>query len=163
MYVILVEFGLFYVYFKNVEIVVEKILVEIFEVDYVECEDFCNVIIFIIDFKDVKDFDDVFFICFIKLGLWEVGVYIVDVIYYVKEGGVIDKEVEKCVIFVYLVDCIIFMLFEWLCNFICFFCFDEEKLVFFVIFNMNEKGEVKDLCIVYIIIKSDCCFIYEEV
>ena len=45
------------------------------------------------------------------------------------------------------------MLPERLCNFICSRRPDEEKLAFSVIFNMNEKGEVKDSRIVHTIIK----------
>ena len=48
------------------------------------------------------------------------------------------------------------------CNFICSLRPDEEKLAFSVIFNMNEKGEVKDSRIVHTIIKSDRRFTYEE-
>ena len=54
------------------------------------------------------------------------------------------------------------MLPERLCNFICSLRPDEEKLAFSVIFNMNEKGEVKDSRIVHTIIKSDRRFTYEE-
>ena len=142
MHAILAEFGLPYV--------------------YAEREDFRNVTTFTIDPKDAKDFDDALSIRLIKPGLWEVGVHIADVTHYVKEGGVIDKEAEKRATSVYLVDRTIPMLPERLCNFICSLRPDEEKLAFSVIFNMNEKGEVKDSRIVHTIIKSDRRFTYEE-
>ena len=126
MHAILAEFGLPYVYPKNVETAAEKIPAEISEADYAEREDFRNVT------------------------------------HYIKEGGVIDKEAEKRATSVYLVDRTIPMLPERLCNFICSLRPDEEKLAFSVIFNMNEKGEVKDSRIVHTIIKSDRRFTYEE-
>ena len=141
MHAILAEFGLPYVYPKNVETAAEKIPAEISETDYAEREDFRNVTTFTIDPKDAKDFDDALSIRLIKPGLWEVGVHIADVTHYVKEGGVIDKEAEKRATSVYLVDRTIPMLPERLCNFICSLRPDEEKLAFSVIFNMNEKGE----------------------
>ena len=162
MHAILAEFGLPYVYPKNVETAAEKIPAEISEADYAEREDFSNVTTFTIDPKDAKDFDDALSIRLIKPGLWEVGVHIADVTHYVKEGGVIDKEAEKRATSVYLVDSTIPMLPERLCNFICSLRPDEEKLAFSVIFNMNEKGEVKDSRIVHTIIKSDRRFTYEE-
>ena len=162
MHAILAEFGLPYVYTKNVETAAEKIPAEISEADYAAREDFRNVTTFTIDPKDAKDFDDALSIRLIKPGLWEVGVHIADVTHYVKEGGVIDKEAEKRATSVYLVDRTIPMLPERLCNFICSLRPDEEKLAFSVIFNMNEKGEVKDSRIVHTIIKSDRRFTYEE-
>lgn len=76
------------------------------------CCDLWEIIIIIVDFEDVKDFDDVLFICYLENGEIEVGVYIVDVMYYVKEGILLDKEVFNCFIFVYLVDWVFFMLLE---------------------------------------------------
>lgn len=162
MHAILAEFGLPYVYPKNVETAAEKIPAEINEADYAEREDFRNVTTFTIDPKDAKDFDDALSIRLIKPGLWEVGVHIADVTHYVKEGSVIDKEAEKRATSVYLVDRTIPMLPERLCNFICSLRPDEEKLAFSVIFDMNEKGEVKDSRIVHTVIKSDRRFTYEE-
>ena len=162
MHAILAEFGLPYVYPRNVETAAEKIPAEINEADYAEREDFRNITTFTIDPKDAKDFDDALSIRPIKPGLWEVGVHIADVTHYVKEGSVIDKEAEKRATSVYLVDRTIPMLPERLCNFICSLRPDEEKLAFSVIFDMNEKGEVKDSRIVHTVIKSDRRFTYEE-
>ena len=162
MHAILAEFGLPYIYPKNVETAAEKIPAEITEADYAEREDFRNVTTFTIDPKDAKDFDDALSIRLINPGLWEVGVHIADVTHYVKEGSVIDKEAEKRATSVYLVDRTIPMLPERLCNFICSLRPDEEKLAFSVIFEMNEKGDVKDSRIVHTVIKSDRRFTYEE-
>ena len=162
MHAILAEFGLPYVYPKNVETAAEKIPAEISEADYAEREDFRNVTTFTIDPKDAKDFDDALSIRLIKPGLWEVGVHIADVTHYVKEGGVIDKEAEKRATSVYLVDRTIPMLPERLCNFICSLRPNEEKLAFSVIFDITEKGEVRNSRIVHTVINSDRRFTYEE-
>ena len=162
MHAILAEFGLTYVYHKNVETAAEKIPAEISEADYAEREDFRNVTTFTIDPKDAKDFDDALSIRLIKPGLWEVGVHIADVTHYVKEGGVIDKEAEKRATSVYLVDRTIPMLPERLCNFICSLRPNEEKLAYSVIFTLNDNAEVKDYRIRHTVIKSDRRFTYEE-
>ena len=162
MHAILAEFGLPYVYPKNVETAAEKIPAEISETDYAEREDFRNVTTFTIDPKDAKDFDDALSIRLIKPGLWEVGVHIADVTHYVKEGSVIDKEAEKRATSVYLVDRTIPMLPERLCNFICSLRPNEEKLAFSVIFDITEKGEIKDSRIAHTVINSDRRFTYEE-
>ena len=162
MHAILAEYGLPYVYPKNVEAAAEKIPAEITEADYAEREDFRAVTTFTIDPKDAKDFDDALSIRLIKPGLWEVGVHIADVTHYVKEGSTIDKEAEKRATSVYLVDRTIPMLPERLYNFICSLRPNEEKLAFSVIFDMNEKGEVKNSRIKHTVIKSDRRFTYEE-
>ena len=117
---------------------------------------------FNIDPKDAKDFDDALSIRKLKDGLWEVGVHIADVTHYVKEGSIIDKEAEKRATSVYLVDRTIPMLPERLCNFICSLRPNEEKLAFSVIFDITEKGEVRDSRIVHTVINSDRRFTYEE-
>lgn len=162
MHAILAEFGLPYVYPQAVETAADKIPAEISEEEIAQREDFRKVTTFTIDPKDAKDFDDALSIRQIKNGLWEVGVHIADVTHYVKEGGIIDKEAEKRATSVYLVDRTIPMLPERLCNFICSLRPDEEKLAFSVIFDITDKGEVKDSRIVHTVIKSNRRFTYEE-
>ena len=162
MHAILAEYGLPYTYPQAVEAAAEKISAEITEEDYAEREDMRDVITFTIDPKDAKDFDDALSIRQLKPGLWEVGVHIADVSHYVKEGSIIDKEAVKRATSVYLVDRTIPMLPERLCNFICSLRPDEEKLAYSVIFEMNEKAEVKDYRIRHTVIKSNRRFTYEE-
>ena len=162
MHAILAEFGLPYIYPKAVEEAADKIPAEISEEEIAKREDFRNVTTFTIDPKDAKDFDDALSIRKMKDGLWEIGVHIADVSHYVKEGGVIDKEAEKRATSVYLVDRTIPMLPERLCNFICSLRPNEEKLAYSVIFDITDKGEVKDSRIVHTVIKSDRRFTYEE-
>ena len=162
MHAILAEFGLPYVYPKAVETAADKIPAEISAEEIAKREDFRKVTTFTIDPKDAKDFDDALSIRKLKDGLWEVGVHIADVTHYVKEGGIIDKEAEKRATSVYLVDRTIPMLPERLCNFICSLRPNEEKLAFSVIFDITEKGEVRDSRIVHTVINSDRRFTYEE-
>lgn len=162
MHAILAEYGLPYVYPAQVELAAEKIPTEITKEDYAEREDFRDVTTFTIDPKDAKDFDDALSIREIKTGLWEVGVHIADVTHYVKEGSIIDKEAEKRATSVYLVDRTIPMLPEILCNKLCSLRQDEEKLAYSVIFDINEKGDVKKSRIVHTVIKSNKRFTYEQ-
>lgn len=162
MHAILAEFGLPYVYPQSVEKAADKISAEITEEEIAKREDFRQVTTFTIDPKDAKDFDDALSIRKLKEGLWEVGVHIADVSHYVKEGSIIDKEAEKRATSVYLVDRTIPMLPERLCNFICSLRPNEEKLAYSVIFEMSEKGDVKDSRIVHTVINSDRRFTYEE-
>lgn len=162
MHAILAEYGLPYVYPQAVEAAAEKLSADITPEDYAEREDFRDVVTFTIDPKDAKDFDDTLSIRTLKPGLWEVGVHIADVSHYVKEGSIIDKEAAKRATSVYLVDRTIPMLPERLCNFICSLRPDEDKLAYSVIFEMNEKAEVKNYRIRHTVIKSNRRFTYEE-
>lgn len=162
MHAILAEFGLPYVYPASVERAAERIPEEISSEEIARREDFRHVTTFTIDPKDAKDFDDALSIRKLNNGLWEVGVHIADVSHYVTEGSIIDKEALKRATSVYLVDRTIPMLPERLCNFICSLRPHEEKLAYSVIFEMNDKAEVKHSRVVHTVIKSDRRFAYEE-
>ena len=162
MHAILAEFGLPYVYPQAVEKAADKIPAEITAEEIARREDFRKVTTFTIDPKDAKDFDDALSIRKLKDNLWEVGVHIADVTHYVKQGSIIDKEAEKRATSVYLVDRTIPMLPERLCNFLCSLRPHEEKLAFSVIFDITEKGDVKNSRVVHTVIYSDRRFTYEE-
>jgi ribonuclease R len=162
MHAILAEFGLPYVYPSAVEKAADNIPAEISKEEIALREDFRKVTTFTIDPKDAKDFDDALSIQKLNDNLWEVGVHIADVSHYVKEDSIIDKEAQKRATSVYLVDRTIPMLPERLCNFICSLRPNEEKLAYSVIFDITEKGEVKDSRIVHTVIESDRRFTYEE-
>ena len=162
MHAILAEYGLPYVYPKQVEQAADRIPAEIPQEEIARREDFRGITTFTIDQRDAKDFDDALSIRRLDSGLWEVGVHIADVTYYVHEGSLIDREAEKRATSVYLVDRTIPMLPERLCNFLCSLRPDEEKLAYSVIFEMNDKAEVKKSRVVHTVIKSDRRFTYEE-
>ena len=162
MHAILAEYGLPYVYPKQVEQAADRIPTEIPQEEIARREDFRGITTFTIDPRDAKDFDDALSIRRLDSGLWEVGVHIADVTYYVREGSLIDREAEKRATSVYLVDRTIPMLPERLCNFLCSLRPDEEKLAYSVIFEMNDKAEVKKSRVVHTVIRSDRRFTYEE-
>jgi len=163
MHAILAEFGLPYTYPKAVEDAANRIDATITAADYAEREDYRDRLTFTIDPHDAKDFDDALSFKVLKQGaLYEVGVHIADVSHYVQEGSIIDKEAVKRGTSVYLVDRTIPMLPERLCNFICSLRPDEEKLCYSVVFEMNERAEVKRWHLAHTVIRSDRRFAYEE-
>lgn len=163
MHAILAEYGLPYSYPGNVEKAADEIPSEITEAALAGREDFRNVTTFTIDPHDAKDFDDALSIRPIKKGLWEVGVHIADVSWYVQEGSIIDKEAFKRATSIYLVDRTIPMLPEKLCNNLCSLRQDEDKLTFSVIMEMTDAGIVKRSRIARTVIRSNRRFAYEEV
>ena len=159
---ILAEYGLPYVYPKNVEAAADKIDAGITPEVIAAREDMRGVTTFTIDPRDAKDFDDALSLRKLPNGNWEAGVHIADVTHYVRPGSVIDKEAEKRATSVYLVARTIPMLPEHLCNGICSLRPNEEKLAYSAIFEMTDKGEIKNSRIVHTVIKSDRRFTYEE-
>jgi len=163
MHAILAEYGLPYRYPEKVEKEAAKISTAITEEEIRLREDFREVITFTIDPKDAKDFDDALSIRKMDNGNWEIGVHIADVSYYVKPGGIIDKEAAERATSIYLVDRTIPMLPESLSNGLCSLRPLEDKLCFSVVFEMTRDAEVKDFRIVRTVICSNRRFTYEEV
>mgnify|MGYP001084575303 FL=1 len=159
---ILAEFGLPYRYPEAVEKAANKIPDVITDEEIAAREDFRQVTTFTIDPKDAKDFDDALSIRRLSNGNWEVGVHIADVSYYVKPGSIIDKEAESRGTSVYLVDRVVPMLPERLCNEICSLRPDEDKLTFSCIFELNGNAEVQKSHIARTVIRSNRRFAYEE-
>ena len=162
MHSILAEFGLPYSYPKEVEEAANKIPDNIPAEEMARRVDMRDAVTFTIDPRDAKDFDDALSIRKLENSLWEVGVHIADVSYYVTPGSIIDREAYKRATSIYLVDRTIPMLPERLCNNLCSLRQDEDKLAYSVIFTMNEFAEVKDYKICRTIIKSNRRFTYEE-
>ena len=159
---ILAEYGLPYVYPKNVEAAADKIDAGITPEVIAAREDMRDVTTFTIDPRDAKDFDDALSLRKLPNGNWEAGVHIADVTHYVRPGSIIDKEAEKRATSVYLVDRTIPMLPEHLCNGICSLRPDEEKLAYSCIFEMDDNANIVDHRIRKTVIKSDRRFTYEE-
>ena len=162
MHAILAQYDLPYSYPDNVSKMADLISETIDAKEIAKREDFRDVFTFTIDPKDAKDFDDAFSFKELSPNLWEVGVHIADVTHYVRPGDLIDKEAESRATSIYLVDRTIPMLPERLSNYICSLRPNEEKLCFSVIFNMNEKAEIKDFRIARTVIKSDSRLAYED-
>ncbi|MCC7469672.1 MAG: ribonuclease R [Bacteroidetes bacterium] len=124
--------------------------------------DFRDTTTFTIDPVDAKDFDDAVSIKKINTGLWEIGIHIADVSFFVKTNSRLDKEALDRATSVYLVDRTIPMLPEILSNDLCSLNPNEDKLVFSAVFEMNENGEVLKEWFGRSIINSDKRFTYEE-
>jgi len=122
-----------------------------------------EILTFTIDPVDAKDFDDALSIRLLKSGLYEVGVHIADVAYYVEPGTVLDEEAYKRATSVYLPDRVNPMLPERISNELCSLRPHEDRLTFSAIFQMNIKGEVKQHWLGKTVIHSDHRFTYEEV
>ena len=163
MHAILAEFGLPYSYPQRVEEAAKRISDEIPEEEIRRREDMRDVMTFTIDPRDAKDFDDALSIRKVSTRMWEVGVHIADVSYYVTEGSIIDKEAQKRGTSVYLVDRTVPMLPEKLCNNVCSLRPDEDKLTYSVVFLMDEEAKVHDWHLAKTVTRSNRRFIYEEV
>lgn len=163
MHAILAEFGLPYSYPQQVEEAAKRISDQIPEEEIRRREDMRDVMTFTIDPRDAKDFDDALSIRKVSTRMWEVGVHIADVSYYVTEGSIIDKEAQKRGTSVYLVDRTVPMLPEKLCNNVCSLRPDEDKLTYSVVFLMDEEAKVHDWHLAKTVTRSNRRFIYEEV
>ena len=146
----------------NVLKAAEKIGMEVPEKEIARRRDFREVVTFTIDPRDAKDFDDALSVRRLKDGLWEVGVHIADVSFYVSPDTVLDTEAYARATSVYLVDRTIPMLPEKLSNGVCSLRPDEEKLCFSAVFKLNEDAQVLDEWFGRTVIKSNRRFTYEE-
>ena len=117
---------------------------------------------FTIDPRDAKDFDDALSFKLLENGNYEIGVHIADVSYYVKENTILDEEAYNRATSVYLVDRVVPMLPEVLCNYACSLRPDEDKYTFSAVFEMNKKAEVVDVWIGRTATHSSFRFAYEE-
>ncbi len=162
MHAILAEFGLPYKYPENVERAANHINAGITPEEIAARVDMRDVTTFTIDPKDAKDFDDALSIRRLPNGNYEVGVHIADVTHYVHPDTIIDREASKRATSVYLVDRVVPMLPEHLCNGICSLRPNEEKLAFSVVFEMDGNAKVINYRICRTVIKSNRRFTYEE-
>ena len=163
MHAILAEYALPYKFSNEVEQAAAGIPVKISKKDIEERRDFRKTLTFTIDPADAKDFDDALSFKQLENGNFEVGVHIADVTHYVLPNDTIDTEGYQRGTSVYLVDRTIPMLPEVLSNNLCSLRPGEEKLTFSVVFELDEKANIKDTWFGRTIIKSDRRFCYEEV
>ncbi|MFM1774529.1 MAG: ribonuclease [Bacteroidota bacterium] len=118
---------------------------------------------FTIDPVDAKDFDDALSIRKLPSGLYEIGVHIADVSYYVLPDTDLDAEAYKRATSVYLPDRVNPMLPEKISNELCSLRPNEDKFTFSAIFQMNEDAEVKQYWLGRTVIHSDKRYSYEDV
>lgn len=138
--------------------------------------DMRDVFTFTIDPADAKDFDDA--ISFVEVKedrdreitgsqdhekLFQIGVHIADVSHYVKPGTKTDDDAYKRGTSTYLVDRVIPMLPEELCNDLCSLRPGEDKLCMSVVFLMDADARVLKYKICRTVIRSDARLNYDEV
>jgi ribonuclease R len=117
---------------------------------------------FTIDPVDAKDFDDALSFRTLDNGLYEVGIHIADVSFYVREGDPIDTEAVERGTSIYLVDRVIPMLPEVLSNDLCSLRPNEDRLAFSAVMTLDAHGVVHDRWFGQTMIHSDKRFSYEE-
>ena len=160
---ILAEFDFPWVFPEKVEKEAEKIERGITEDEVKKRRNFRDVFTITIDPPDAKDFDDALSLKKLPNGNFEVGVHIADVSFYVKEGGLIDKEAFDRGTSVYLVDRTIPMLPEKLSNDLCSLVAHTDKLCYAAVFELNDGAEIQQQWIGRTVINSNRRFNYEEV
>ncbi len=124
--------------------------------------DFRDILTFTIDPEDAKDFDDALSFRALPGGLYEVGIHIADVSYYVKPGTALDEEAYKRGTSIYLVDRTIPMLPERLSGDLCSLRPHEDRLTFSVVCQLDTQARLKSLWMGKTIIHSQRRFTYEE-
>ncbi|MES2003288.1 MAG: ribonuclease R [Bacteroidota bacterium] len=122
-----------------------------------------EILTFTIDPADAKDFDDAISIRKLSNGIYEIGVHIADVSYYVHPETELDHEAYKRATSVYLPDRVNPMLPEKISNELCSLRPNEDKFTFSAIFQMNTKGEIKQYWLGKTVIHSDHRYAYEDV
>lgn len=124
--------------------------------------DFRDVPTFTIDPDDAKDFDDALSVRILSDNLYEIGVHIADVSFFVRPGTALDAEAKLRATSIYLVDRTIPMLPEALSNNICSLVEGIERLTYSAVFEIDGHGHVKKSWFGRTVIKSDKRFRYEE-
>ncbi len=135
--------------------------------EIVRRRDMRDVFTFTIDPADAKDFDDALSFEVVKCDdstvvNYRIGVHIADVSYYVRPGTKVDDEAYQRGTSVYLVDRVLPMLPEELCNDKCSLRPNEDKLCMSVIFTMDSDAHVLKHKICRTVIRSDARLNYDE-
>lgn len=98
--------------------------------------------IFTIDPTTARDLDDALHCKHLGDGIYEVGVHIADVSYFVKEDTSLDKAASHRATSIYLVQKVIPMLPRLLCEELCSLNPHKERLTISFVWRMTEEGEI---------------------
>ncbi|KXN68223.1 RNB-domain-containing protein [Conidiobolus coronatus NRRL 28638] len=102
--------------------------------------DFRNECVFTIDPSTARDLDDAVSIKQLPNGNFEVGVHIADVSHFITPGSALDKEALKRGTSTYLVNRVIPMLPELLCQDLCSLNPGVDRLTFSVVWELDPEG-----------------------
>ena len=122
--------------------------------EYAVRRDLRDARIFSIDPETAKDLDDALSIEPLDNGVYQVGVHIADVSYFVKPGSALDDAAQVRSTSVYLVDRVIPMLPRLLCEELCSLNPGTERLAMSIIWQMKADGEIIDIWMGRTVIKS---------
>lgn len=148
---------------KDVLEAAEALPVVLDEAEIVKRRDCRDIKTFTIDPIDAKDFDDALSIRKLPSGLYEIGVHIADVSYYVLPDTDLDAEAYKRATSVYLPDRVNPMLPEKISNELCSLRPNEDKFTFSAIFQINDEAQVKQYWLGRTVTHSDKRYAYEDV
>ena len=132
------------------------------QIEILRRRDMRDVFTFTIDPADAKDFDDAISFAHNDDGSYQIGVHIADVSFYVRPGTKIDEQAYQRGTSVYLVDRVIPMLPEELCNDKCSLRPNEDKLCMSVVFTMDSDARVLKYKICRTVIRSNARLNYDE-
>ncbi len=159
---ILAQYGLPYEFPVEVEMYANELDTSIKEEEIAKRRDLRETLTFTIDPKDAKDFDDALSFKVLENGNYEIGIHIADVSHYLIPDTILDDEAYDRATSVYLVDRVVPMLPEVLSNNACSLRPNEEKYTFSAIFEIDDKGLVKNEWFGRTVINSNERFAYEE-
>jgi len=124
--------------------------------------DLTKELIFTIDGDDTKDIDDAISVKK-ENGIYELGVHIADVTYYVRPNTALYNEAYKRGTSSYLADRVLPMLPHELSNGICSLNPEVERLAISCVMKIDASGEIKDYDIFPSVIKSRKQMTYKNV
>lgn len=116
-----------------------------------------------VDPATARDFDDAVSCEELPEGGWRLGVHIADVSHYVLPGTPVDLEARSRTCSAYLVDRVIPMLPEQLCNDACSLVPGQDRLAMSVFCTVTREGEVTGSEACCSVIRSKARLSYDEV
>ena len=125
--------------------------------------DLRDLLMFTIDGRDAKDFDDAVSLEMLDHGHVRLGVHIADVGHYVPLGSELDREAYMRGTSVYFPGRVIPMLPEQLSNGVCSLRPDEDKFTLSALMEIDEAGNVENVQLKRTITRSKARLVYEDV
>jgi DIS3-like exonuclease 2 len=99
---------------------------------------------FTIDSEYSRDLDDALHCRQISDDIFEIGVHISDVSFFIRKGSELDNVAQKRLTSVYLFQKVIPMLPRFLCEKLCSLIPNQDRLTFSVIWRLNSAGDILD-------------------